>query len=226
MRPLLALSLAALLSSGCSKGCPDDFHLACARKGCVASVQARLKADRSLATKPNERGWFPLNLAADKAVAEALLEAGAEVDAVAGTQRTPIFDAIEADRGDVVAVLLARGAKIYDKAGALRDCAKRGKAKAAEALIDSGVPVDPADPSTQATPLLMAVLNDQLAAAELFLKRGANPDVTLSAGSQVWSMAGASANFKATTSDAGGSTILQLARSDAMRELLKKAGAK
>jgi len=66
--------------------------------------------------------------------------------------------------------------------------------KAAEALIDSRVPADSADTGST-TPLALAVLDAQLAAAELLLMKDADANLVPAAGIQLLTIGRASSRF-------------------------------
>jgi ankyrin repeat protein len=65
---------------------------------------------------------------------------------------------------------------------ALHFAARQGSAASARALVDSGVAVDLKSPGDRATPLLVAVINGHLDVAKYLLDRGADPNLTSTAG--------------------------------------------
>lgn len=224
---LLACSAAAAACGGSS--CPDDIHRACARQGCADKVKALLAKDPSLTVKPNGQGLLPLHVAADAKSAEALIEAGADVNLKAGQgQAPPLYYAIQNDRGEVIAVLLSHGAENKYPDRYLLEAVEAGAAKAVEALVDAGAQVNLPAPGTGATPLHVAALKNRVEAAKILIKKGADVNAVLAAGVSTMSMGatGVGSQIKTETSDAGGSTPLSLARSEEMKKLLKDAGAR
>lgn len=208
----LALLSVPLFAAACG-GCPDEFMRACAKKGCAEKVAAALKKDPGLVKVPGAKGLTPLHVAADAAIAEALIAAGADLEVVAGTQQTPLGAAIESDRGAVVRVLLARGSKVFDPLATARGTITSGRASTLEAFLDSGVAPDEGM-------LLNAVLNDKYAVAELLLKRGVSAKAAMGANMTLLSFGGPPTG----NVDVSGKTALELAKSSAMKELLKKHG--
>ncbi len=227
MRELIVVILVSALSA-CSV-CPNDIHRACARRGCVDKVKVLLAQDASLVSKLDATGMPPLHYAAEGPIAEALLAAGADINAKAGAnQATPLFAALESDRGPVAKLLFQRGAeRPYDIQKALTEAVQNGKASSAEALIDTGASVNYADPATGVTPLHTAALSDQLKLARLLLDKGAYPNAGLHANARSMSFGpgGSGTQFKTETADASGATPLSLARSPEMRALLRAKGA-
>lgn len=213
---LLAASLAAC-------GCPDDFYRACARGGCLPQVKAGLAKDPGIVGKPDAHGRLPLHLAGDRETAQALLEAGADIDARAARQMTALGTAIEGDRADVVALLLERGARVdrFLLAGA----AAGGRLGALKALLKHGVPADQKGPAGE-TPLHLAAANDRVEAARALLEAGADPNAALGSDVLIGSTDRTAPGYTFNEKNASGATPLQLAKSAEMRELLAKHGAR
>lgn len=218
---------AALLLAGCSAfdGEDVDIHQA-ARRGRADSVRKFLRADPEAVRKTDAQGYTALHHAANADVATALIAGGADVDMHNALVPEPIFRALEADRGDVVKVLLDNGAKVRDLGELLREAARKGAERSIVALIAAGAPPDAADSTTRATPLHNAVLNDQVKAAEVLLAKGADPNAALSERTQSWGFGGPKTNFKVATADVAGATPLRLAKSEKMKELLRAHGAR
>lgn len=212
---LLSASLAAC-------GCPEDFYRACARGGCLQQVKAGLARDPGIVGKPDAHGRLPLHLAADKETAQALLDAGADIDARAARQMTALATAVEGNRGEVVAFLLERGAKVDPYL--LGDAAGSGRLSALKALLKLGVPADQKGPAG-ATPLHLAAANDQVAAAEALLSAGADPNAALGSNVLIGNTDRTAPGYTFNEKDASGATPLRLAKSAEMRDLLTKHGA-
>lgn len=88
--------------------------LEAAKTGAIARVRELLSADRSLAHAKDRYAKTPLHIAAEhnhRAVAEALLDAGAEVEAETCWGMTPLAWAANMNGTGVAEALFARGAK-------------------------------------------------------------------------------------------------------------------
>ncbi len=213
---LAVLLAAAALSAACGGSCPEEFLHACAKKGCAEKVKAALAKDASLANKHGDKGRFPLHVAADGDIAEALIAAGADVSTISGEQMSPLSYATQRDRGDVVKVLLAAGAKVHDPVYEARRAVRSGQPSVLTAYLDSGVSPDEGM-------LLDAVINDKVAVARVLLERGVSAKAAMGADMKLLSFGGSGP--AAPPEDVSGKSALELAKSGAMRELLKKHGA-
>lgn len=217
MKRSLPALLAAAALCACTS-CPDEFPQVCYHKGCAGKVKELLAKDAALLAKPGPQGQFCLHLAADADIAEAALAAGADINQIAGTQQDPVGAAIYAKRADVLRVLLGKGAKVYDPQSLARSAAGNGETEVLEAFLDNGA-------SVTDELLLQAVINDRAGTVDALLKRGANAKAAMGANMTMISFSAASGGAP-PPQDVSGKTALQLARSDAVRELLRKAGAK
>ena len=223
-RPLLA---GLLLAAGCSafESEPTDIFEA-ARGGRPEKVSAFLARDPAAATARDGQGLTALNHAANAAVAQALITAGADVNAGSSIVAAPLTTAVDADRGDVVKVLLENGARVHDMGYLLRESARKGADRTVGALLDAGVPVDAADSATRATALHAAALNDRVKVAEVLIERGADVNATLSERTQAMGFRGPPVTPKVESTSVAGATPLRLAKSEKMKDLLRKNGAR
>lgn len=190
-----------------------------------ALIEAGAKVDQ-----PNANRYTPIQRTSSGPVARVLFRKGASLASEdpndSAGYRNPFRLAVEQGRGETALALLSLGADyttFRDKT-ALHFAAHSGDKALIEALLDKGVDVNAAERMTQATPLHHAVLQDKVEAAEALLTRGANPNVALSGMASVTTIT-MSGGMGLKTSDAGGSTPIKLAKSDAMRALLRKHGA-
>jgi len=117
-------------------------------------------------------------------VAEALIRAGCDVNALNKNRMTALFAAVEVGRADVAEVLLAHGAKmdVRDPMGAtpLHKAAEHGQAKCVHILLEHGAQVDAVD-HLNWTPLIYLAANNSAArdsqgvgVAALLIEHGAN----------------------------------------------------
>lgn len=119
------------------------------------------------------------------AIAQVLLEAGADVQAPDGSGRTPLHLAVERGDEEVVAALLARGADPArrDKIGwtPLHHAAAKDQLAIARRLLDAGL-----DPNVRSerggTPLHEAAASGGAELVRLLLARGTDPAVVSSTG--------------------------------------------
>jgi ankyrin repeat protein len=118
-----------------------------ATAGDPGAVRRLLAQEPGLAAGYTEEGWTALHLAATPEVAEALLEAGADIQApnrhkFAGPGNRPLHGATYMNRPDVARLLLERGAdpNARDKAGltALHLAVGCGWVECARALLGGG----------------------------------------------------------------------------------------
>lgn len=158
------------------------------------SVAGALSALREGAD-PNARGGdpdFPLNKAVKHAglgVCEALLDAGADIDAVSGFGRRALHDALEESRGsdEKVRLLLSRGAspnpmRAHDIAPLWVAMNSRADLALARALLDHGA--NPNLPMSESLGgyLYCCLNNDRMELAQLLVERGADASRALAAG--------------------------------------------
>ena len=121
------------------------------------------------------------------------------------------------EHGPIVEVLLKNRAKrrkqLPDDRTMLHHAAYYGKAEVIDVLLRYRSRVNSTD-KYGATPLHHAVVQNKLAAAERLMKGGANVNARLKQGTAVFE------NMRET--DAGGKTALGIAKSQEMKELLKR----
>ncbi len=118
-RLLLALALLCLVCAcsyrhGGSRPASKDIFEA-AQHGDATAVGWFLFWNSSAATSRNAFGQTPLHLAANRAVAQALLDAKADIEARDSHGHTPLMWALESSHYDVVQLLIARGADVNAK---------------------------------------------------------------------------------------------------------------
>ena len=110
-----------------------------------------LSGDPELASAYTEDGWSLLHLAADRRIAELLLEHGAEIEArnrhkVFGPGNRPLHAAVYVDRPDVVEALISAGADVSstDDTGwtPLHIAVSNGRLELAKTLLDAGAAVN------------------------------------------------------------------------------------
>ncbi len=136
-----------------------------ARVGSVASVKALLARGASVHAKDERRGQNALMWAAAEGhaeVAEALINAGADVNGRLSSGFTPLLFAVREGRANVVRLLLRAGADVNELVPAGTRRAYGGRA-----------------PQAGATPLLLAVTNAHYELAAYLLEEGANANAAL-----------------------------------------------
>lgn len=155
-----------------------------ARKGDLKKMKVLLEADPKSVNERDNNGDTPLHIAAlhnQIAVAQALLDAGADVNAKNGYGAYTPGDLggvlSSNNHKDPVALLTVHGIDTADMKNGytplhLAEFAI-GHRKMAELLVSKGADVN-ARPASGATPLLFAVLRDQKDDAQFLLDKGAN----------------------------------------------------
>jgi ankyrin repeat protein len=155
-----------------------------ARKGDLKKVKALLVADPKIVNDRDNNGDTALHIAAlhnQLAVAQALLDAGADVNAKNGYGAYTPDDLGSvlgsSNHKDPVSLLTVHGIDTADMKNGytplhLAEFAV-GHKKMAELLVSKGADVN-ARPASGATPLLFAVLRDQKDDAQFLLDKGAN----------------------------------------------------
>ena len=112
--------------------------------------------------------------------ADALIRAGADVDAANDYEVTPLWLACANASGPMVERLLAAGADaratLTSGETALMACARTGSVDAAEALLSRGVEVDAREASESQTALMWATAQRHPAVVRLLLEHGADPN--------------------------------------------------
>jgi uncharacterized protein len=125
----------------------------------------------------------PLSLACtngNAAIIERLLKAGVDANGTSEEGQTALMTASRNGKVDAIKMLLSHGAKVnaiepYKGQSALMWAAGEGNADAAAILIEFGGDVK-AKSKAGFTPLLFAVLNNQIPAVKVLLEHGANVD--------------------------------------------------
>lgn len=143
--------LEALLDAGADPEAEDrqgqtPLHVA-AERGATWAVQALIELPVAV-SPPDEYRATPLHRAANLAVADLLLNAGAELDALDRDASTPLHRAIGAGRMEVAELLLERGAhpgtRNREGQTPLHLAAGAGRGRTVERLLEAG-----ADPSVK-----------------------------------------------------------------------------
>lgn len=275
-----------LLFAGCSS--PEDAMYKAAESGDLAKVQKLLAKNPALAKTQrggDAKGRTPLHFAATRAIAEALVAAGADLHAKDGAGNEPIH---VARSEEVVDYLIEKGVDPHALANGLSAMHTAESSHACAALVRHGLPLDVRDKNGRTpvhqhalkatakdlevlgwlidsgadvhamdnkgetplhvaaagavtvltgkgvfvdvqdkyggTPLHHAVLNNELAKAEALLKAGASTSVKLNRDTAVITVGGPTGG-PGGSSAAGHFTPLQLAKTNEMKNLLRKYGA-
>jgi RNA polymerase sigma factor (sigma-70 family) len=177
---------------------PDKIRLFIAiRRGDFEAVKAQIERDPTLVTMKmawdNQAtlryqvvipvGDTALHEAAGKghvAIADLLIDYGANVDARTRSSMTPMHNAILGHRTDVVKLLVARGANVNAALASgltpLHQAAMKGFTDIAEILLNTGAQVNAQSPAGR-TPLHWAAINGHGEIVRLLLEKGANADL-------------------------------------------------
>ena len=156
-----------------------------ARTGDLETVRSLLARGED-ANAAHGDGMSALHWAAERGdakMAEALIHAGATVDAVTRIGHyTPLHVASTAAQADVVGLLVASGADATAATStggvtALHLAAASGSVTAITALLDHGAEVDAPEKAWGQTPLIFAAARDRVDAIRILLARGADPEV-------------------------------------------------
>lgn len=185
---------------------------------------------------PDFNGFPPICTTPSAEVVQVLVSKG--VNANSPAEKPPsrpwgsaLYFAVVDNRPDAARGLVQFGADvnfIHDHRTLLHRAAEKGSKEICEILLDKGVSKDAVD-QFGATPLHLAALNDHVEVARLLLDRGANPNPKLASGVSSYSFESkpqpaGEPNVKTTEAKVPDATPLKLAKSDAMRELLKSKG--
>ena len=184
---LLAAVAASLIFGTALSAAPTATPVAdAARSGDLEAVRSLLARGED-ANAAHGDGMSALHWAAergDRKMAEALIHAGATVDAVTRVGHyTPLHVASTTGRAAVVELLLASGANattVTSTGGvtSLHLAAASGGVAAITALLDNGAEVDAREKAWGQTPLMFAAARDRVDAIRALLAGGADPDVT------------------------------------------------
>ncbi|CAJ1458194.1 unnamed protein product, partial [Effrenium voratum] len=179
-----ALQLLLAARAECDKAGIDGtraLHYA-AKYGHLDSVRCLIEARSALDGAEGARGCTALLLAAEAdhgRVAQALLEAGADVNWTNFRGESPLNSAAAAGLVEVVQLLLASGADLEsasnDGAGPLHVASSNGHLEVVRVLVGAGADKDKAD-CFGAAPLHVAAEQGQLAVVQYLLEVGADKD--------------------------------------------------
>ena len=152
-----------------------DALFAAAKAGNVQDLAAALAGDPlALATATRDSGITPLHVATSPACIEALIGAGAKVDALTGKGISPLLQALAKKRNECVAALISGGADVNGAGGTsplLQALAKKNESVAL-LLVEAG-----ADLTTEMSgylPLHIATLYGFAGVVEAILAAGAD----------------------------------------------------
>lgn len=123
----------------------------------------------------------------------ALIAGGAELDRPSQSEgETPLQMAQRGGLAGLERILAfaATASAPADPGAALLDAARAGEADAAAVAIRAGADLEVRDPGSLRTPLMEAVLADQVAVAQLLVAMGADPDAPDDRGDTPWVMTG------------------------------------
>lgn len=193
LRPALLLPWLLLAAAACSKLKPNaaadpDRFFENAKAGKAAPVREGLAADPKLAQAKDPDGqWTALHLAGSNEVAQALLEAGADLEARAAGGMTPLHAAIHADRKEVAQFLIGRKASLAARMQKppytpLQLAAVEGRDEVAALLMELSSPQELAEPVEGETLLHIASRMGQETMAELLLLNNVDPNLRNRAG--------------------------------------------
>ena len=146
---LLLTTIAAVLIVGCGPSEADKALLDAASEGDIEAVKQQLAAGANANAQYNT-GWTALHGAGGvlghKEIAELLIQNGADVNAKAYFEKTPLHEAAQFGHKEVVELLIANGADVNAKnqwgETPLHDAASRGLKKIIELLIAKGANVN------------------------------------------------------------------------------------
>jgi ankyrin repeat protein len=183
--------------------------------GRTETVKLLLEAGANISAK-NDRGQTALHAMLDirnsdytnslqsKNTVELLLAKGADINLKDKDGRTPLHLAVESADGDIVRLLLDKGARVNekdDKSGftALHYAARFGNKDAAELLIARGADINAKDKQGH-TPLYVAV-NHDYKVAELLINKGANSTIRTEPGQTLLQLAQQRRQMESTVPD-------------------------
>ena len=151
------------------------------KKGDIAAVEQATAAGAEVNKARTDDGRTPLHIAvhySELAVAQLLIERGAEVNQAMTDGRTPLFVAAQNGKLDIAQLLLDRGAEVNqamnDGATPLYIAAQEDQLDVAQLLIKRGAEVNNARTDDGTTPLWVAALYGQLDIAQLLIENGAD----------------------------------------------------
>lgn len=218
-----------LLDAGADPKALDDhlwtpLHLAAG--GGIAELLIEKGADVQAKTATM---LAPIQTVPSGEAVEVLLRKGASVE-VGRADSAPVVLALREKRLDAARALLEKSSFDFNtpfgfnRDTLLHEAAAKGDKEVVSLLLAKGAQVD-AKNSAGATPLHLAVLNDRVDVAELLIAGGADIHAELSAFAAVQDNLPRVGPMPANYGAAGRKKPIQLAKSDAMKELLKSKGA-
>ena len=165
----------------------DAPLMAAARTLNVASIKRLLEGGATTDRLPElpfvaaSRGHVP--------ALAALLDGGADIEALDPQQRTPLLVAVDEGRTEIVRLLLKRGASTEGaprgdrrQTRPLIQAARFGFDEIAQLLIEAGANIESSGGQPRSTPLIAAARSGQLPTVKLLLDAGADPKATLAGG--------------------------------------------
>lgn len=164
-------------------------------RGDEAAVRAFLKAhpeSAKLGTRPTLPPLLQAILRKKTGLVPVFIEAGADVNAIDGSNRTALHLAVERDTPDIIPALLKAGAKadVRDRTGwtPLHHAGALDRIECLKALLDGGVkPFTLSD--LGGTPLHEAAASGSVALIQLLLEAGVDPKVVSKTGQTALSIA-------------------------------------
>jgi len=181
-----------LISRGANPGLRDrsgqsplDLALAYKNPGVVALL-LRLGNTISGSQAAGDQAMESAALKGQVDIAQALLDGGFDINRLTPTGSTYLHDAALNNQKKIAQLFLKRGASVsaLSRTGGtpLHDAALGGSVDVMDELLDHGANIDAQDRESGATPLMLAVSMDRVAATRFLLTRGANLKVTDHAG--------------------------------------------
>lgn len=172
------------------------------------------------------RQFTPLHVISNASTAEVLLRHGADVNSEADNKMTPLEWQILENNSAVVEVLLKHGASTQlnrrDKKTYLHFAGDRNNPETVRLLLARGLDINATD-NLGATPLHYAVYKDRTNVASELLNRGADPNHCLSRDAVIQTFRGSALPKETSIAEF---TPLRLAKSEEMKALLRKHGAR
>jgi ankyrin repeat protein len=206
MRHLLGWTVLLLALVVPATAAEDDVRLVAAARARDREMVRTLLQQQVPATARQVDGATALHWAAhwdDLGIADALLAAGADVNAANELGVTPLHLACTNGSAAMAARLLGRGARVNETATttgttALMTCARSGSLEAVRALLAHGAPPDVAETFKGQTALMWAVAENHPPVVRALIEGGANVRVRSKAGFTALLFAAQQGNVEAT----------------------------